>query len=49
MTIWHGDDVGRVNEVIHNGVGNKLMLIHHGGVGRVDELHIVIKWQGVSG
>ena len=40
--------MGRVDEVIHGGVGNKLMLIHCSGVGRVDELHNVIKRQGVS-
>ena len=38
-----------MNDVIHGGVGNELMLIHYGGVERVDELHIVIKRQGVSG
>lgn len=38
--------MGRVNEVIHGGVGNKFRLIHNGGVGRVNELHIVIKRQG---
>ena len=38
--------MGRVNKVIHGGVGNELMLIHYNGVGRVDELHIIIKQQG---
>ena len=39
----------RVNEVIHGNVGNELMLIHCGSGRRVDELHSVIKRQGVSG
>ena len=49
MIIWHKGGVGRVNKIIHGSVGNELMLIHYGGVGKVDELHIVIERQGVSG
>ena len=49
--------MGRVDELIHDGVGNKLMhrvvgradkLMHCGGVGRVDELHSV-KREGIRG
>ena len=34
---------------MHGGVEHKLMLIHCGGVGRVNELHSIIKRQEVSG